>query len=248
MHPGLDRLSARERDALRLLAQGFDAKSAAQRLGMSVHTLNDRLRGARQKLGVSSSREAARLLAESDRLSPETAAPDPPPDLSAPQEIGLAAPPDPRSDALRPAFRATGGRRLLLLTSGFALMLLLIVTVAAFWLPMADAPPAPGTPPRVVATTPHLGTTIAAGPFDLSVTFDRPMTGDSYSFVQFSADTYPGCAPKPALSRDRRTFTLRCTAVAGHQYQIGINGPPYMNFRDTTGISATPYRLTFSAR
>jgi TonB family protein len=45
-----------------LLAQGHEAKSIASTLELSVHTVNERLRSARRKLGVSSSREAARLL------------------------------------------------------------------------------------------------------------------------------------------------------------------------------------------
>lgn len=62
MTSGLDRLSERERQALRLLASGHDGKSIAAALDISVHTVNERLREARRKIGVSSSREAARLL------------------------------------------------------------------------------------------------------------------------------------------------------------------------------------------
>lgn len=56
---------------LRLLLAGHDAKSVARALGISVHTVNDRLRDARRKLGVSSSREAARLLAEAEQQGPQ---------------------------------------------------------------------------------------------------------------------------------------------------------------------------------
>lgn len=59
-------LSEREKETLRLLLKGHDAKSAARALGLSVHTVNERLREARRKLGVGSSREAARLLAEAE--------------------------------------------------------------------------------------------------------------------------------------------------------------------------------------
>ena len=55
-------LSDRERETLRLLGQGHEAKSIASTLDVSVHSVNERLRTARRKLGVSSSREAARLL------------------------------------------------------------------------------------------------------------------------------------------------------------------------------------------
>lgn len=70
MHEGLHSLSGREIEVLRLLLAAHDAKSVACELGLSVHTVNDRLRDARRKLGVSSSREAARLLAEAEQRSP----------------------------------------------------------------------------------------------------------------------------------------------------------------------------------
>lgn len=63
-------LSEREQDTLRLLLVGHDAKSIAGHLGVSVHTVNDRLREARRKLGVSSSRQAARLLAQAECAPP----------------------------------------------------------------------------------------------------------------------------------------------------------------------------------
>jgi DNA-binding CsgD family transcriptional regulator len=59
-------LTEREKDVLRLLAEGHDAKSVATTLGISVHTVNERLRAARRKLGVGSSRAAARLLASAE--------------------------------------------------------------------------------------------------------------------------------------------------------------------------------------
>ncbi|WP_347340723.1 LuxR C-terminal-related transcriptional regulator [Sphingomonas sp. CROZ-RG-20F-R02-07] len=57
-------LNEREREVLRLLTQGHDVKSAATSFGLSVHTINERLREARAKTQSSSSRGAARLLAE----------------------------------------------------------------------------------------------------------------------------------------------------------------------------------------
>lgn len=62
MTTGLAALTDKEKDALRLLLRGHDAKSSARALGLSVHTINERLREARRKLGVTSSREAARVL------------------------------------------------------------------------------------------------------------------------------------------------------------------------------------------
>ena len=66
-------LSEKEKEALRLLLSGHDAKSSARELDISVHTLNDRLRSARRKLGVTTSKEAARVLAASEETTPTSA-------------------------------------------------------------------------------------------------------------------------------------------------------------------------------
>ena len=62
MADGYDALTEKEKETLRLMARGHDAKSAANALSRSVHTINERLRAARRKLAVTSSREAARLV------------------------------------------------------------------------------------------------------------------------------------------------------------------------------------------
>jgi DNA-binding CsgD family transcriptional regulator len=72
MAESIQALSEREKEALRLLLGGHDAKSIARELGLSVHTVNERLRDARRKTGVSSSREAARLLAASEQSGPKS--------------------------------------------------------------------------------------------------------------------------------------------------------------------------------
>ncbi len=65
-------LTDKEKEALRLLLAGHDAKSSARELGLSHHTVNDRLRSARRKLGVSSSREAARILGDAEGDTPQS--------------------------------------------------------------------------------------------------------------------------------------------------------------------------------
>lgn len=64
--PDLWSLTEKEKQTLRLIVCGHDAKSIARRLDLSVHTINERLRDARRKMAVSSSREAARLLLEAE--------------------------------------------------------------------------------------------------------------------------------------------------------------------------------------
>jgi DNA-binding CsgD family transcriptional regulator len=58
----LDRLNEAEKRVLRLLAQGHTAKSIANAIDSTPAAVNERLREARRKTGVGSSRELARLL------------------------------------------------------------------------------------------------------------------------------------------------------------------------------------------
>ena len=71
MADGLDTLTDKEKETLRLMVRGHDAKSMARELSLSVHTIHERLRATRRKLGVTSSREAARLLFESENGPPQ---------------------------------------------------------------------------------------------------------------------------------------------------------------------------------
>ena len=72
----VEALSEKEKQTLRLIVRGHDAKSTARTLGLSVHTINERLREARRKMSVSSSREAARLLLEIERPDPSAPTPN----------------------------------------------------------------------------------------------------------------------------------------------------------------------------
>ena len=72
MTDGYAALTEKEKETLRLIVRGHDAKSMARHLGLSVHTINERLRDARRKLAVSSSREAARLLADQEDEAPNS--------------------------------------------------------------------------------------------------------------------------------------------------------------------------------
>ena len=70
MAPRLQSLTEKEKQTLRLLVVGYDAKSMARHLGLSIHTINERLRDARRKMAVSSSREAARQLRDAECPAP----------------------------------------------------------------------------------------------------------------------------------------------------------------------------------
>ncbi|WP_077147814.1 DUF4019 domain-containing protein [Sphingopyxis sp. KK2] len=71
MTAAIQTLTEKEKETLRLLVSGYGAKSMARHLGLSVHTVNERLRDARRKMAVSSSREAARQLRDAEGPAPE---------------------------------------------------------------------------------------------------------------------------------------------------------------------------------
>ncbi len=70
MQEGYQSLTDKEKETLRLLVRGYDTKTIARHFALSVHTVNERLRNARRKMTVSSSREAARLLSDTEAADP----------------------------------------------------------------------------------------------------------------------------------------------------------------------------------
>jgi DNA-binding CsgD family transcriptional regulator len=134
MVEGFHALTDKEKQTLRLLIEGHDAKSSARHLGLSVHTINERLRDARRKLGVSSSREAARLV-----RAAEGGGPEPLRDT----RFGDAAPRPINQLPRRPIHEALPKVRALWVLGGtvmiFSLAALLIVSTPASKAPSADA-------------------------------------------------------------------------------------------------------------
>jgi DNA-binding CsgD family transcriptional regulator len=132
-------LTEKEKQTLRLIVRGHDAKSIARSFGLSVHTINERLRDARRKMAVSSSREAARLLLEA-----EGGDPGPP----TPYSVGDAQIGDdaaaPRMDQEGAPTRGAGrpSRRPWIII-GVLLMTLILGLLALAALPQAASGPAP---------------------------------------------------------------------------------------------------------
>lgn len=117
-------LSDREKEILRLLAKSHDAKSSARVLGLSVHTVNEYLRSSRRKLGVSSSREAARRFAEHEASLPKYAVD---------REIGVASAAAGDRDHTRRAERTYTVRQLAFAIGGTFVMTLVIAVAALAW-------------------------------------------------------------------------------------------------------------------
>jgi DNA-binding CsgD family transcriptional regulator len=120
MITGIDALSEKEKDALRLILRGHDAKSSARELGLSVHTVNERLREARRKLGVTSSREAARRLLAKEGETPERLGD---------KGLGDASGAPPAADITASATRRRAGRRLAFILAGVTAMSLIFAAL-----------------------------------------------------------------------------------------------------------------------
>ncbi|MFS2108467.1 helix-turn-helix transcriptional regulator [Sphingomonas sp. Sphisp140] len=69
----IEQLTARERDCLRLVARGMSSKEIALALGLSPLTVDGYLKEAVRTLGVSTRREAARVLASHESSPPAAA-------------------------------------------------------------------------------------------------------------------------------------------------------------------------------
>jgi DNA-binding CsgD family transcriptional regulator len=137
MSEGFQALSEREKETLRLLLSGHDIKSIAAVMGLSVHTVNERLRDSRRKLGASSSRQAARILADAEHGAPK---------FSGDKESGVASA-TAGAAKLEHSHRTPGrGQSIAWLAGGMLIMSLVIASAVISLLPrgggktLAEAP------------------------------------------------------------------------------------------------------------
>jgi len=142
-HEGVAALTEKEKQTLRLIVRGHDAKSIARDLGLSVHTINERLRGARRKMAVSSSRAAARLLLEVEGGDPAHSTPK----SFGHTEIGDDANCGPVDYTSAPIGGAGWGSRSTRTIVGVILMILALGLLALTALPQlaADVPSSPSS-------------------------------------------------------------------------------------------------------
>lgn len=135
----LGRLNENERSALRMLAEGHTAKTAAREMDTTPAAINERLREARRKTGIGSSRELARILRAQEKRH---------------EQIGMAAarPSDDAASAMAARFRRP--RTGVLAMAG--ILLVAAAAAAASW--MAQSPP------ETRETDPLVGGTIQTFP------------------------------------------------------------------------------------
>lgn len=113
-------LSDKELEVLHLLAMGHTGKSIATRLDQSEASINERLRDARRKTGVSSSRELARILAAQKIWD---------------KNIDLSGSHPPTQDPAQPADRGRG------MSKGL-IMIVIPIAVAAIGMAVTNSPQA----------------------------------------------------------------------------------------------------------
>lgn len=170
MSERFEKVSDREKQTLRLLLHGHDAKSIAATLGLSVHTVNERLREARRKLGVSSSREAARLLAQAEGQGPN---------ILGDKEIGVAPPSARRDEPGLSKGRQRGAHAVAWLAGGMAIMFAIIAAVVIAMAPQGDGKaPAQALSAAAPSTASDKAGVTAAE--DWAKLLDRRSWGDSW--------------------------------------------------------------------
>jgi len=167
---GVRALTEKEKQTLRLIVRGHDAKSSARDLGLSVHTINERLRDARRKLAVSSSREAARML-----LAAEGGGGPPAPDSVGDTPIGGDADPAREEQETAPVAGVGRAYRQPRILIGGLLMTFTLGLLALIALPQ-DAPVPPD--PSVAAETPDAAVVDTARQWLMLL--DRAQWGESY--------------------------------------------------------------------
>jgi DNA-binding CsgD family transcriptional regulator len=67
--PDVDRLTSMQKDCLRLVHQHMSSKDIAKRLGTSPHTVDNHIKAAMARLGVTSRWSASKICVENDDLN-----------------------------------------------------------------------------------------------------------------------------------------------------------------------------------
>src|SRR5687768_18136534 len=98
------RLTPRERECLRLVARLMTSKQIALELGISKHTVDERIENARKRIGARGRYEAARILAIYENGG------ELPPIAWGPDSIGLAPPAGAGPDVGDPGVAPHDGR------------------------------------------------------------------------------------------------------------------------------------------
>jgi hypothetical protein len=101
--------------------------------------------------------------------------------------------------------------------------------------------------PRVVETFPaHGATDVDPTTAEIRVTFDKPMSNGSWSWVRSSSETFPETTGKIHYLDDRTTCVMPVQLKPGTKYVVWFNSANYHNFKDREGRPAVPHLLSFT--
>lgn len=103
----------------------------------------------------------------------------------------------------------------------------------------------PTQPPRVAATYPALGQSIAPGVLIVKVTFDQQMNPRAWRYGPAPDGETPECVKTPRLLNDQKTFVLLCRVLSNRAYAITLNGERAGGFANLGDNPAQTHLLTF---
>ncbi len=101
--------------------------------------------------------------------------------------------------------------------------------------------------PHVVALSPANGATdVDPDTKEIVVTFDRTMSGTSWSFCQKSDIDFPEFVTRPSFDKTKTVITVPVRLAPGKTYNIYLNSPPYIGFRSAKGGVLQSVHYTFT--
>ncbi|KSB90796.1 hypothetical protein AS593_17130 [Caulobacter vibrioides] len=104
----------------------------------------------------------------------------------------------------------------------------------------------PTLPPKVTATWPAAGETVAPGILVLKVGFDQKMMPGAWNYAAAPGGDKPECVRAPRLLNDGRTFVLLCSTKPGKSYAVTFNGVREGGFANEGENPALTAELAFS--
>jgi RNA polymerase sigma-70 factor (ECF subfamily) len=101
--------------------------------------------------------------------------------------------------------------------------------------------------PHVITTSPaHSAKDVDPDAAEIRVTFDRPMTDKSWSWVRSSSNDFPETTGEVHYLDDLKTCVMPVRLEPGKTYCVWFNNSTYQNFKDADGRPAVPYLLNFT--
>ena len=105
------------------------------------------------------------------------------------------------------------------------------------------------TPPRVVSTFPQNGSQdVDPSLTEIYVVFSEEMTDQNWSWVYEDKNSFPKMTGQPYYTDNYTKNILPVSLEENKEYVVWINQQNFSNFKDKSGNSAAPFKLTFETR